>query len=86
VFATIFAVRFVSWPTGDEVLALRPCHHVKGKWRTLDRRKVASLRCWVEIGAAKWWGADVRELLVALDSWLEAGCPQRKWKRLEAKP
>lgn len=86
VFATIFEVRFVSWPTGDEVLALRPCHHVKGKWRALDRRTVASLRSDVEIGDARWWGADVREVLVALDAWLEAGCPARKWHHLEAKP
>jgi hypothetical protein len=79
------ARRFVSWPLGDEVLSLRPCHHVPGKWRSHRRARVAWLHAQAEQGK-RWEGVDVRELLVALDAWLEARCPKRKWKRLEVKP
>lgn len=80
------ARRFVSWPSGDEVLSLRPCHHVPGKWRSANRARVTWLRAHAEVSHGRWEGVDVRELLVALDAWLEAGCPKRKWKRLEARP
>jgi len=76
------AARFVSWPSGDEVLSLRPCFHVPRKWRSHYRARVSWLRAHAEKGG-RWEGVDVRELLVALDAWLEAGCPRRKWKRLE---
>jgi hypothetical protein len=78
------AARFVSWPSGDEVLSLRPCHHVPGKWRSHHRARVSWLRAHAEKGG-RWQGVDARELLVALDAWLEAGCPRRKWKRLTAR-
>ncbi len=79
------ARRFVSWPTGDEVLSLRPCFHVPGKWRSNRRARVAWLRALAERGG-RWEGVLASELMVALDAWLEAGCPRRKWKRLEAMP
>jgi hypothetical protein len=79
------ARRFVSWPSGDEVLSLRPCFYVPGKWCSHRRARVAWMRALAETGG-RWEGVDVRELLVALDAWLEAGCPRRKWKRLEARP
>jgi len=76
-------IRFVSWPSGDEILVLRPCWFAPRRWRALDRRRVESVRRGLEVDdETRWWGVDVRALLVALDAWLEAGCPRRKWKRL----
>lgn len=76
-------IRFVSWPSGDEILVLRPCWFAPGRWRALDRRRVESVRLGLEVDdETRWWGVDVRALLVALDSWLEAGCPPRRWVNL----
>lgn len=76
-------IRFVSWPSGDEILVLRPCWFAPGRWRALDRRRVESVRRGLEVDdETRWWGVDVRALLVALDQWLEAGCPPRRWVTL----
>jgi hypothetical protein len=76
-------LRFVSWPTGDAILALRPCFYVPGRWRSHRRVHITHLRALADEGGT-WEGVEVRELLVALDAWLEAGCPKRRRRQLTA--
>lgn len=49
---------------------------------SIDARNIQSLQEEASKYESTWWGVSVRELLVALDAWLEAGCPPRKWRRL----
>lgn len=49
---------------------------------SVDARSIESLRDEASKYESRWWGVSVRELLVALDLWLEAGCPPRKWRVL----
>lgn len=82
VFAALLpSVRFTSRPDGREVIALRPCYHVPRKWRVLRRIGAVRLRQLAAAGE-RWEGARAADLLVALDRWLEAGCPPRKWAKL----
>lgn len=74
---SVDGLRFVSWPTGDAILALRPCFYVPGRWRSHRRVHITHLRALADEGGT-WEGAEARGLLVALDAWLEAGCPKRK--------
>jgi hypothetical protein len=53
---------------------------------SIESERTEKLRDRASRGDATWWGVSLHELLVALDAWLEAGCPRRKWKRLEARP
>lgn len=49
---------------------------------SIDSRRIESLQEEASKYESLWWGVSVRELLVALDVWLEAGCPPRRWKKL----
>ena len=49
---------------------------------SIDSRRIESLRDEASKYESLWWGVSVRELLVALDLWLEAGCPPRRWRKL----
>lgn len=50
---------------------------------SVDSRRVDQLMEEASKYESTWWGVSVRELLVALDTWREAGCPRRVWKRLD---
>lgn len=49
---------------------------------SIESERIEKLRDRVSKGDVTWWGVSVHELLVALDAWMEAGCPPRKWRKL----
>lgn len=56
---------------------------VRGDRVSVDSRRVDQLMEEASKYESTWWGVSVRELLVALDTWLEAGCPRRVWRKLD---
>ena len=85
VFAFTAVWRYAAHRHGGDVVAY-PASKRIGSMAGLRGKRKGRIEHLHRLGDAVWLDVPASAVLVALDEWREAGCPRRKWKRLEARP